>query len=131
MVERFKFLGTTLTNQNSIQEDNHSTLQSGNACCHSVKNLLTSSLLSKIINMKTLRTVILSFILYGYENWSLTLKEEITNCNTQFKFKNYMYIKWVDDDELHYESSWPWAPCILNRGRERKSTKNWNKMLKI
>jgi len=76
MVERFKFLGTTLTNQNYIQEDNHSTLQSGNACCHSVKNLLTSSMLSKIINIKTLRTVILSFILYGYENWSLTLKEE-------------------------------------------------------
>ena len=76
MVERFKFLGTTLTNQNSIQEDNHSTLQSGNACCHSVKNLLTSSMLSKIINIKTLRTVILSFILYWYENWSLTLKEE-------------------------------------------------------
>ena len=41
-----------------------------------MKNLLTSSLLSKIINIKTLRTVILSFILYGYENWSLTLKEE-------------------------------------------------------
>ena len=75
MVERFKFLGTTLTNQNSIQEDNHSTLQSGNAC-HSVKNLLTSSLLSKIINIKKLRTVNLSFILYGYENWSLTLKEK-------------------------------------------------------
>ena len=41
-----------------------------------MKNLLTSSLLSKIINIKTLRTVILSFVLYGYENWSLTLKEE-------------------------------------------------------
>ena len=75
MVEGYTFLGT-LTNQNSNEEDNHSTLQSGNACCHSVKNLLTSSLLSKIINIKTLRTVILSFILYGYENWSLTSMEE-------------------------------------------------------
>ena len=67
MVEEFKFWGTTLTNQNSIQEDNHSTLLSGNACCHSVKNLLTSSLLSKIINIKSLRTVILSFILYVWK----------------------------------------------------------------
>ena len=75
MVEGFKLLGTTLTNQNSIHEDNHSTLQTGNACYHFVKNLLTSSLLSKIINIK-LRTVNLSFILYGYENWSLTLKEK-------------------------------------------------------
>jgi hypothetical protein len=75
MVEEFKFLRTTLTNQSSIQEDNHSTLQSGNACCHLVKNLLSSSLLSKIIKIKIQRTVILSIILYGYENWSLTLKE--------------------------------------------------------
>jgi hypothetical protein len=71
MVEEFKFLGTTLTNQNSIQEDNHSTLQSGTACCHLVKNLLSFSLLPKIIMIKIQRTV----ILYGYENWSLTLKE--------------------------------------------------------
>ena len=40
------------------------------------KNLLSSSLLPKFIKIKTLRTVILSFILYGYENWSLTLEEE-------------------------------------------------------
>jgi len=70
MVEELKFFGTTLTNQNSIQEDNHCILQSGNTYCHFVKNL------SKIVNIKTLRTVTLSFILYGYENWSLTLKEE-------------------------------------------------------
>jgi hypothetical protein len=74
-VEEFKFLGTTLTNQNSIHEDNHSTLQSGNACCHLVKNLKSFNLLSKIIKIKVQKTVILSIILYGYENWSLTLKE--------------------------------------------------------
>jgi len=31
-VEEFKFLGTTLTNQNSIQEEIKSRLKSGNAC---------------------------------------------------------------------------------------------------
>ena len=35
-----------------------------------MKNLRSSSLLSKIIKIKTQRTVILSIILYGYENWS-------------------------------------------------------------
>jgi hypothetical protein len=55
-LEEFKYLGTNLTNQNSIQEDNHSTLQSGNACCNSLKNLLSSSLLSKIIEIKIQRT---------------------------------------------------------------------------
>jgi hypothetical protein len=45
--EKFKYLGTTLTNQNSIQEEIKSKLKSGNACYHSAQNLLSSSLLSK------------------------------------------------------------------------------------
>ena len=36
MVEEFKCLGTTLTNQNSIQKEIKSRLKSGNACYHSV-----------------------------------------------------------------------------------------------
>ena len=44
-VEQFKYFGTTLTNQNSIYEETKSRLKSGNACYHSVQNLLSSSLL--------------------------------------------------------------------------------------
>ena len=36
-VEEFKYLGTTLTNQNSIAEEIKSRLRSGNACYHSVR----------------------------------------------------------------------------------------------
>jgi hypothetical protein len=43
----FKYLGTTVTNQNLIQEDIKRRLNSGNACYHSVQNLLSSRLLSK------------------------------------------------------------------------------------
>ena len=46
-VEEFKYLGTTLTIQNSIAEEIKSRLKSGNACYHSVQNLLSSRLLSK------------------------------------------------------------------------------------
>ena len=46
-VEEFKYLGTTLTNQNSTQKEIKSRLKLGNACYHSVQNLLSSSLLSK------------------------------------------------------------------------------------
>ena len=70
------FWEKTLKHQNSIQEENHNTLQSGNACCHSEKNLLSSSLLPKTIQIKIQRTVILSIVVYGYENWSHKLKEE-------------------------------------------------------
>jgi hypothetical protein len=36
-VEEFRYLGTTLTNQNSIQEEIQISFKSGNACCHSVQ----------------------------------------------------------------------------------------------
>jgi hypothetical protein len=44
-VSRFKYLGTTVTNLNLIQEEIKMRLISGNACCHSVQNLLPSRLL--------------------------------------------------------------------------------------
>jgi hypothetical protein len=46
-VEEFRYLETTLTNQNSVQEEIKSRLKSVNACYHVVQNLLSSSLLSK------------------------------------------------------------------------------------
>ena len=52
MVKEFKYLGTTLTNQNSIQEEIKSRSKLGNACYHSVQKLLSSSLLSKNLKIK-------------------------------------------------------------------------------
>jgi hypothetical protein len=52
-VEEFKYLGTTLTYQNSIHEEIKSTFKSGNACYYSVQNFLSSSLQSKNIEIKT------------------------------------------------------------------------------
>ena len=75
-MEEFTYLGTTLTNQNSIQEETKSKLKSGNSCYHSVQNLLSSSLLSKNFNIMIYRTIILSLVLYGCETWSLILREE-------------------------------------------------------
>jgi len=75
-VEEFKYLGTTLTNQNYIAEEIKSRLRSGNACYHSVQNLLSSRLLSRNLKIKIYRTIILPVFLYGCENWSLTLREE-------------------------------------------------------
>jgi hypothetical protein len=75
-VEEFKYLGTTLTNQNSIAEEIKIRLRSGNACYHSVQNLLSSWTLSKNLKIKIYRTIILPVVLYGCETWSLTLREE-------------------------------------------------------
>jgi hypothetical protein len=70
-VEDFKYLGTTLTNQNSIQKEIKRRLESGNACYHSVQNLLSSSLLSKNLKIKLHRNIILPIV----ETWSITLRE--------------------------------------------------------
>jgi len=75
-VEEFKYLGTNLTNQNSIAEEIKSRLKSGNTCYHSVHNLLSSRLLSKNLKIKIYRTIILPVILYGCETWSLILRDE-------------------------------------------------------
>jgi len=45
MVEQFRYMGKTLTDENSHQEEIKSRLKSGNACYHSVQNLLFSGLL--------------------------------------------------------------------------------------
>jgi len=75
-VEESKCLGTTLTNQDSIQEEIKSRMKSGIACYYSVQNLLSSSLLFKNIKIKIYRNIISPVVLYGYETWSFTLREE-------------------------------------------------------
>jgi hypothetical protein len=75
-VSQFKFLVMTVTNQNLIQEEIKRRLNSGNAYCHSVQNLLSSRLLLKNVKMRIYKTIILLVILYGCETWSLALREE-------------------------------------------------------
>jgi hypothetical protein len=55
-VRQVKYLGTTLTIPYLIQEEIKSRRSSGNACYHSVQNIL-------------------SVVLYMCETWSLTLRE--------------------------------------------------------
>jgi hypothetical protein len=73
---KFKYLGTTLTDQNHMHEEIKSRLISGNACCHSVQSLLSSCLLSRNLKVKIYKTTILLVVLYRRETWSLMLKEE-------------------------------------------------------
>jgi hypothetical protein len=81
-VTKFKYLGTMLTDQNCIQEEIKSRLNSGNACYHSVQSLLSSHLLSRNVKVKIYKTIILPVVLYGCETWSLTLTFILCHLNS-------------------------------------------------
>jgi hypothetical protein len=69
-VAQLKYLGTTVTNQNLMQEEIKRRLNSDNACYHSVQNLLSSRLLPKNAKITIYKSILLSDVLYGRETWS-------------------------------------------------------------
>ncbi|KAJ4429867.1 hypothetical protein ANN_22071 [Periplaneta americana] len=75
-VEKFKYLGATVTNINDTREEIKHRINIGNACYYSIEKLLSSSLLSKNLKVRIYNTVILPVVLYGSETWILTLREE-------------------------------------------------------
>jgi hypothetical protein len=103
MMEEFKYLGTTLRNQNSIQEEIKSRLKSGNACHHAAQNILSSSLLSKNSEIKMYRTIILPGVLYECETWSLTHSTSYKmsnrwddNMETGIKGTKWVAVNWIE-----------------------------------
>jgi hypothetical protein len=58
-VSQFKYLGTTVTNQNLNQEEIKKRFNSGNACYHSAQNFLSSRMLSKNLKIRIYKTIIL------------------------------------------------------------------------
>jgi hypothetical protein len=65
----------TVTNQNLIQVEIKRSLNSGNAF-YLVQNRLPSHLLSKNIQIRIYKTIMLPVVLYGCETWYLTLRDE-------------------------------------------------------
>jgi hypothetical protein len=59
-----------------IQGEIKRRLNSGNACYHSVQNLLFSRLLSKNLKIRIYKTIILPVVLCGCETWFLILRKE-------------------------------------------------------
>ncbi|KAJ4449632.1 hypothetical protein ANN_01036 [Periplaneta americana] len=70
-MEKFKYLGATVTNINDTREEIKRRINMGNVCYYSVEKLLSSSLKVRIY-----KTVILPVVLYGCKTWTLTLREK-------------------------------------------------------
>ena len=75
-VEKFKYLGVTVTNTNDIREEIKRRINMGNACYYSLEKILWFHPLSKKLKVNTYKSIILPVVFYGCETWSLTLREE-------------------------------------------------------
>jgi hypothetical protein len=64
------------TKQNLVHEEIEIRMDPEKSCHHSFQNCLSSRYLSKTSKIKIYRNKILSVVLYGFETWSLTLREE-------------------------------------------------------
>jgi hypothetical protein len=82
----FKYLGTTVTNQNLIYKDIKCTLSLGNICCNTVQNPLSSHI-SKYVKMRIYKTIILPTVLYECKPLLLTLQIKILRISVP-KMKN-------------------------------------------
>jgi hypothetical protein len=109
-VAKFRYLGITLTNHNDINDEINGILNSRNACYNSVQSFFVFPSHVKKLKMKIYKTIILPVVLYGCENWFLTLREE---CRLRvfesrvlrrtFEPKREEDRSWrkLDNDELH------------------------------
>jgi hypothetical protein len=138
-VAKFKYLETTLTDQNCIREEIKSRLNLGNACYHSVHNLLSFRVLYRNVKVKIYKTIILPVVLYGCETWSLTLREDRVFENRVLRRifgpkRDEVMGEWrkLHNEELHNLFSSPdiirqvksgrmrWAGHVARMGEERK-----------
>ena len=63
-VEKFKYLGVTVTNTNDISQEIKRRINMGNACYYSFETILSSRLLSKKLKVNTYKTTVLYYRFY-------------------------------------------------------------------
>jgi hypothetical protein len=73
---KLKYLGTTGTNQSIFTNNLKNRLNSGNACYHSVQNLLSSRLISKSLRFKLHNIIIVPVVSYPRGSSSFSQREE-------------------------------------------------------
>jgi nucleoside-diphosphate-sugar epimerase len=74
-ISRFTYLGSVLTENNSIIAEISERIKKGNATYYKNRKLLTSKLLTRNIKLRLYLTLIRPFLTYGPETWTETESE--------------------------------------------------------
>lgn len=75
-VEKFKYLGCTVTDTNERHEEIDIRIHNALRCSAALHQILVSKLISRRTKIRIYKTVIRPILMYGCEAWTLTLKEE-------------------------------------------------------
>ncbi|KAI5639582.1 reverse transcriptase (RNA-dependent DNA polymerase) domain-containing protein [Phthorimaea operculella] len=75
-VDKFKYLGCTVTDTNQREDEINIRIQNALRCSAALHKVLTSKLISRRTKVRIYKTVIRPILMYGCETWTLTLKEE-------------------------------------------------------
>jgi len=75
-VTEFIYLGTLISNDNSIQKEIQRSILAGNRTYFAAISLFRSRLLSRATKFRLYKTLIRPVVIYGAETWTMTKKEE-------------------------------------------------------
>ena len=71
-VDNFKYLGSTVTAENRVEEEVKLRIATAARCSWSMNKILTSNMLSRKTKLKTYAAIIRPILTYGCETWRLT-----------------------------------------------------------
>ena len=75
-VTEFIYLGTIISNDNSVQKEIQRRILAGNRTYFAAISLFRNRLLSKATKIRLYKTLIRPVVTYGAETWTMTKKEE-------------------------------------------------------
>lgn len=83
-VAKFKYLGSTITDKNEMDEEIKERLGAGNRCYYSLIDLFKGKRISKTTKLRIYNSIIKPVVTYGCQTWSLTKTQE----KKMFVFEN-------------------------------------------
>ena len=95
----FKYLGSTVTSNNMVEEEVKLRIAAGSRCAWAMKSILSSSMISRTTKLQTYTVVIRPIVIYGAETWALTKKLQQRLLAFENSILRKIYSPVFDEDE--------------------------------